>query len=143
MGDLVIGAKQACTAEELRQRTKEFALRIVGLARALPPSDVGRHLGRQVLRAGTSVAANYRAACRGRSRAEFVAKLGIAVEEADETVFWLGLLADAQVVPRRRLQPLLDEARELLFILSASRKTAKLSITKSPNRTITKCSASS
>jgi four helix bundle protein len=116
LGDLVIEAELHYTPEALRQRTKDFAIRIVRLARWLPKSGEGRLLAGQILRSGTSVAANYRAACRARSRAEFVAKLGIAVEEADETVFWLGLLA----------------------ILSASRKTAKLSITKSPNRQITK-----
>ena len=122
----------------MRQRTKDFALRIVRLSRWMPKSSEGRVLAMQLLRAGTSVAANYRAACRARSRAEFVAKLGVAVEEADETVFWLELLGDAEVVPKSRIEALLCEANELLAIQSASRKTAKFSITKSPNRQINK-----
>lgn len=75
------------SADQLRERTKRFALRIVGLFRALPKTEEARIIGRQVLRSGTSVGANYRAACRSRSRAEFLAKLGVVVEEADETVF--------------------------------------------------------
>ena len=134
----MIERRTVSSPDELRKRTEEFAIRIVKLARALPASDVGRHVGRQVLRAGTSVAANYRAACRARSRAEFVAKIGVAVEEADETVFWLELLGDAEVVPKSRIEALLCEANELLAIQSASRKTAKFSITKSPNRQINK-----
>ena len=134
----MIDAELDRTPEALRQRTKDFALRIVRLARWLPRSGEGRLLAGQILRAGTSVAANYRAACRARSRAEFVAKIGVAVEEADETVFWLELLGDAEVIAKTRLEALMREANELLAILSASRKTAKLSITKSPNRQITK-----
>ena len=123
----------------MRHRTEAFAIRIVRLFRALRASEEGRVLGRQVLRSGTSVAANYRAACRARSKVEFVARLGIAVEEADETVFWLGLLGESQVLPKKRLQALLQEAEELRAILAVSRKTAKSSITKSPNHEITKC----
>ncbi len=82
-------------------------------------------IGRQVLRAGTSVAANYRAAGRARSRAEFVAKMGTVVEEADETVFWLELLVDAGIVPRPRMENLLGEANDLLAIFSASYTTAR------------------
>jgi len=95
-------------------------------------------MGRQVLRSGTSVAANYRAACRARSRAEFVAKLGVVVEEADETVFWIELLADADVMARAKLAALLQEANELLYIFSATRRTAKDNhqISKSPNHQI-------
>ena len=103
----------------MRQRMKDFALRIVRLSRWLPKSCEGRVLAGQILRAGTSVAANYRAACRARSRAEFVAKLGVAVEEADESVFWLELLGDAEVVPKARLEPLMREANEILAILSS------------------------
>ena len=106
---------------------------MVSLFRALPKDEASRTLGKQVLRSGTSVAANYRAACRARSKAEFIAKLGIAVEEADETVFWLELLGEAGIFPTDRLHPLLEESNELLKILSASRRTAKQSITKSPN----------
>ena len=117
---------------------KEFALRIVGLFRALPKSAEGGILGRQLLRAGTSVAANYRAACRGRSRAEFIARLGVVVEEADEAVFWLELLRDAKVFPKTRLESLLREANELLGIMSSSHRTAKRPVPKSPNHQIAK-----
>jgi four helix bundle protein len=133
LGDLAIASPGPCTPDELRRRSKEFAHRIVRLFGCLPRDDEGRILGRQLLRSGTSVAANYRAACRARSMAEFVAKLGIAVEEADETVFWLELLGEASIVPKDCLRSLLAEANELLAILSASRRTAKGSITKSPN----------
>ena len=111
--------------EELRARTKKFALRIIRLFRSLPRATEAQILGRQVLRSGTSVAANYRAVCRARSRPEFISKFGTVVEEADETVFWLELLVDAKIVPDGRLQPLLIEASELLAIFAASQRTAK------------------
>ena len=111
--------------EELRARTKKFALRIIRLFRSLPRATEAQILGRQVLRSGTSVAANYRAVCRARSRPEFISKIGTVVEEADETVFWLELLVDAKIVPDGRLQPLLIEASELLAIFAASQRTAK------------------
>ena len=112
-------------ATELKARTKEFAIRIVKLFRALPRTDEARVIGRQVLRSGTSVAANYRAACRARSKAEFIAKIGIVVEEADETVFWLELLIETGIVSPTRMSNLLDEANELLAIFAASQHTAK------------------
>ena len=87
------------TSEELRARTKDFAIRIVRLYRALPKSTDAQVLGKQLLRSGTSVAANYRAACRGRSRAEWLAKIGIVVEEADETFFWLEMLSECGIFP--------------------------------------------
>ena len=93
--------------------------------RSLPKTEEARILGRQVLRSGTSVAANYRAACRARSKAEFVAKLGVVVEEADETVFWLELLVESGIVAREKLADLLEEADELLAIVAASRRTAR------------------
>ncbi|MGA2608239.1 MAG: four helix bundle protein [Terriglobia bacterium] len=111
--------------EELRQRTKQFALRIIKLFRALPKTEEARVLGKQVLRSGTAVAANYRSACRARSRADFISKIGITVEEADETAFWLELLIDASIVRRARLENLLAEANELVRIFAASRTTAK------------------
>ena len=83
-------------------------------------------LGKQVLRSGTSVAANYRAACRARSKAEFVARIGVVVEEIDETVFWLEMLSETSIVPRGRLDALLQEARELLAIFAASQRTARV-----------------
>jgi four helix bundle protein len=116
----------------LRERTKEFALRILRLCDALPKTDAARAIGRQLLRSGTSVAANYRAVGRARSRAEFVAKMGVVVEEADETVFWLELLADSGMVPKARLDELSREGNELVAIFVASQKTAK----RSDNRVI-------
>jgi four helix bundle protein len=110
--------------EQLRERTKQSALRIIRLFQALPRSDEARILGKQLLRSGTSVPANYRAVCRGRSKAEFMAKLAIVIEEADETVFWLELLADAGIVAKARMGGLLTEANELVAIFVASRRTA-------------------
>ncbi len=112
-------------AKELQARMKSFALRIIRMFRSLPKTEEARILGRQVLRSGTSVAANYRAACRARSKAEFVAKLGVVVEEADETVFWLELLVESGIVAREKLADLLEEADELLAIVAASRRTAR------------------
>jgi four helix bundle protein len=112
-------------AEELKKRTKQLAIRIVRLYRALPRKDEARVIGRQVLRSGTSVAANYRAVCRARSKAEFVAKIGVVVEEIDETVFWLELLVEAGIVPQSRMESLQKEATELLAIFAASQHTAR------------------
>ena len=111
--------------EELRERTKQFAIRIVKLFRSLPKTDEARVLGRQVLRSGTSVAANYRAVCRSRSRADFISKLAVVTEEADETVFWLELLVETGVVPKARVENLLAEANELTRIFGSSLYTAK------------------
>ncbi len=116
-------------AEKLKKRTKDFAIRIVRLSEALPKTDVGKTLGRQVLRSGTSVAANYRAACRARSRAEFVSRMAVVVEEADETVFWLELLIEAGVLPLKRMDSLIKEANELLLLSAASLRTAKQRLT--------------
>jgi four helix bundle protein len=111
--------------EQMRERTKQFALRIVRLFRAMPKTDEARVIGKQLLRAGTSVAANYRAVCRARSRAQFIAKIGVVIEESDETVFWLELLAEAGIMPRGRTDALLAEVNELLAIFAASGRTAK------------------
>jgi four helix bundle protein len=112
-------------ADELRRRTKSFAIRIVNVFRSLPRSPDAQTLGKQLLRSGTSVAANYRAVCRARSKAEFVSRLGIVVEEADETVFWLELLTETGLVRPERAQDLLKEANELLAIFGASLRTSK------------------
>jgi four helix bundle protein len=119
------GAHQISSPEDLRRRTKDFALRIIKLFRALPNTEEARILGRQFPRSGTAVAANHRSACRARSRADFISKIGITVEEADETAFWLELLIDAGVVKKARLESLLAEANELVRIFQASRTTAK------------------
>jgi four helix bundle protein len=111
--------------EQLRVRTKAFALRILKLARAMPRTEEGRVIGRQILRSGTSVGANYRAVCRARSRAEFVAKMGIVVEEADETGFWLELIIEGAILPKGKVDSLLTETNELIRIFAASFHTAK------------------
>ncbi len=113
------------TPEELRARTKMFAIRIVKLYQALPKTTEAQVLGKQLLRSGTSVAANYRAACRGRSRAEWLAKIGIVVEEADETVFWLEMLADCGVISTQRLKSRTEESEELVSIFGATKHTAR------------------
>ena len=109
---------------ELKQRTKQFALRVMKLVEALPESTEGRAIGSQLMRSGTSVGANYRAACRGRSKAEFIAKLGIAQEEADESAFWMELIIEGGLMERKLVKPLLEEANELTPIMTASRKSA-------------------
>ena len=111
--------------KNLKDRTKQFALRVMRLYRALPRREEARIIGRQLLRSGTSVGANYRAACRARSKAEFVAKLGIVLEESDETVFWLELLQESSLVSAQKLAPLVQEARELTAIFVTSLCTAK------------------
>ena len=111
--------------QALRDRSKEFAVRIVKLFRALPARQDAFVIGKQLLRSGTSVAANYRAACRARSKSEFCSKLGIVTEEADETIFWLELLSDTEIMPASRLVGLTKEANELLAIFRASKKTAE------------------
>jgi four helix bundle protein len=110
---------------DLKQGTKQFALRIIRLYRSLPATDEARILGKQLLRSGTSVGANYRAACRARSKAEFIARLGIVLEEADETVFWLELLVESGVGSRERMQPLVKKADELTSVFVASLCTAQ------------------
>ena len=112
-------------AVDLKERTKSFALRVMRVVRSLPPGAEGRMIGHQLLRSATSVAANYRAVCRARSRAEFLAKLAIALEEADESAFWLELLVDGGVMTEGRLRDLRSEANQLVAIFNASRTTAK------------------
>ena len=109
----------------LRRRRTDYALRIVRLFRALANGSEGRVIGHQLLRSATSVAANYRAACRARSRADFIFKLGIVEEEAAETVFWLEFLAEAGLVKMDRLVDLITEGKQLTAIIVSSRKTAK------------------
>lgn len=110
---------------DLKMRTKDFALRIIGLFRELPYREEARIIGKQVLRSGTSIGANYRAACRARSKAEFIAKMGIVLEEADETVFWLELLLHSRIVPKNRIEDLLKEGNELTSIFVSSLRTSK------------------
>jgi four helix bundle protein len=110
--------------DELKERLRQFALRIIRLVRQLPKTVEGRCIAGQLMRAGTSVGANYRAACRARSRADFVAKLAIAEEEADESAYWLDLIMASGLMDRARVGPLHAEALEITAILTASRKSA-------------------
>ncbi len=112
-------------SEELKLRTKKFALRIIAMYKSLPKSEEAKVIGKQVLRSGTSVAANYRAVCRARSKAEFISKIGIVLEETDETVFWLEILVDSKIVDLEKMELLQKEANELLAIFAASYHTAK------------------
>jgi four helix bundle protein len=111
--------------DQLKRRTKEFAKAVIALCRELPDTPEGRLTRGQLFRAGTSVGANYRGACRGRSRAEFVAKLGIVLEEADESEYWLEIIHEMSILPAETVLPLLHEAGELIGIFVASIKTAK------------------
>ena len=109
---------------DLKARTKQFALRVMKMVDALPRTIQGRAIAKQIIRSATSVAANYRAACRARSRAEFIAKIGVVEEEADESCFWLELIIDSGSLTEERIRPLLSEAGELVAIMAASRKSA-------------------
>ena len=106
----------------MQRRTKDMALRVIRLFRSLPKTDEARIIGRQLLRSATSVAANYRAVCRARSQAEYFAKLSIVVEETDETLFWMELLVEADIVSTTKIQNLMTETTELLAIFSTARK---------------------
>jgi len=112
-------------AEVLKNRTKRFALRIIRVVRSLPPAAEGRIISHQLLRSGMSVAANYRAVCRARSRPEFLSKLAIVIDEADESAFWLELLVEGGLVSESKLKDLKSEANQLVAIFNASRSTAK------------------
>ena len=112
------------TERELLEQTKQFALRIFRLVGALPQTIQGKAVVAQLIRSGTSVAANYRAACRARSKAEFVAKLGVVEEEADESAFWLELIIETDLLSLGKVKPLLIEAREIVTIMAPSKKTA-------------------
>ena len=109
---------------ELQDRTKEFALRVLTLVDALPSNAACRVISMQLVRSATSVGANYRSACRARSRAEFAAKLGVALGEADESLYWLELVRDGKLLPESKLSLLLQEADELTAILASGRKSA-------------------
>lgn len=111
--------------EELENRTKGFAVRVVKMFGALPKRVEAEVLGRQALRSGTSVAANYREACRSRSKAEFISKLCIVEQELSETILWLELLVESDIVPKQKMVSLHQEAEELLKITVASIKTLK------------------
>jgi four helix bundle protein len=129
-----VGEERRPLAEALKARTKAFALRVIRLCRALPESDEARVIRRQLLRSATSVAANHRAATRARSRREFAARIGVVVEEADESVFWIELLVDAELIEPERVADLLDEANQLVALFFASYRTARRSqVPRSPD----------
>jgi four helix bundle protein len=112
-------------ASALKDRTKKFALRVIRVVRSLPAGAEGRVIGHQLLRSGMSMAANYRAVCPARSGREFLAKMAIVLEEADESAFWLELLVDAGLISENKLKDLKSEANQLVAIFNASRTTAK------------------
>ena len=119
------------TPEELRGRTKRFAVDLIRLCGSLPETDESRTIGRQLVRAGTAVGANYRAVCRSRSARDFVAKIGVVIEEVDETLYWLEILVEAQIVAFEAGVGLRREAEELTRIFVASRVTARRNASKS------------
>jgi four helix bundle protein len=110
----------------MKERTKRFALRITRLVSSLPNTTIARTLGKQLVRSGTSVGANYRSACRAKSTADFICKLAIVEEEADESIYWMELLVDSNIVPRPLLADLADEANQIVSIIVAAIKTSKL-----------------
>ncbi len=111
-------------SEDLIKRTKAFAHRCVNLAMALPESALGKHIRGQLIRCSTSVTANYRATCISQSKASFIAKISIVLEESDEAAFWLEFIIDEKLLKKNLVEPLLQEAGELTAIFAASRKTA-------------------
>ncbi|HXM48693.1 MAG TPA: four helix bundle protein [Pyrinomonadaceae bacterium] len=116
------------TEDDLKKRAKLFALRILKLVAALPKTLAGRTIGGQLVRSGTSVAANYRAACRARSKAEFISRLGVVEEEADESALWLELIMESQLMKKALVEPLWIEADEIVAIMTSSRKSAGQSL---------------
>ena len=110
---------------QMKKRTKEFAKEIIKLCRKLPNNREGRLIGDQIFRSGTSVASNYRAACRARSTAEFISKLSIVEEEADETLFWLKIIDEMEILKKESLDSLMNESDEIIAIIVASIKTAR------------------
>ncbi len=117
-------------ADELKRRTKHFGLRIIKLVDELPHRRSADVIGKQLLRSGTAVGANYRSACRGRSKPDFISRVGISIEEADESLYWMEMLIEAGLMAETRLSELMKEANELIAILTASAKTARASLSK-------------
>ena len=120
-----MGNGKAMTAEIMKDRTKTFAKQIILLCRKLPKNREGNLIGNQIFRSGTSVASNYRAACRGRSKAEFIAKMGIVEEEADETLFWLEVIEEVEISRKDLISSLMQECNEILSIVVSSINTAR------------------
>jgi four helix bundle protein len=124
------------TENEFKEKTKGIALRVIRLVDALPSSLVGSTLGKQLLRSGTSIGANYRAACRGKSRADMLHKLSIVEEESDESLYWIELLIDAKLVAEKRVQVLRDEIHEVVAITVSSIRTMRGRTTANPKSKI-------
>ena len=118
------------TPDEMKQRTRELGLRVIRLVESLPNTRTAEVIGKQLLRCGTSVGANYRAACRARSRPDFIAKLGIVEEEADEILYWIEMLIDCALVKQNRVKPLLDETNEIVSMVVSSIRTARANGTR-------------
>jgi len=116
-------------AEELKKRTKQLGLRIIKLIESLPSSKAANVIGNQLLRSGTSVGANYRSACRARSKPDFISKASISIEEADESLYWMEMPVEAEIMPKEKLAALMKETDEIVAILTASVKTARATIT--------------
>lgn len=110
-------------AEQFRNRTKKFVIDNIKFYRSLPKTDEAKIVGKQLLRSSSSVGSNYRAACRARSQAEFHSKISIVIEEADESVFWMEVLIGAEIVKPTDVEALINEAKEILMVLSSARKT--------------------
>ncbi|MGH9927735.1 MAG: four helix bundle protein [Pyrinomonadaceae bacterium] len=115
---------------ELKQRTKQFGLGVFKLVAALPKNVQGRAIGNQLVRSGSSVGANYRAACRARSKAEFISRLGVVEEEADEGAYWMEMIIEADLIKPALVKPLLAEANELVAIITSSRISAARKLIK-------------
>jgi four helix bundle protein len=113
------------TQDEMKSRTKQFALRVIRLTESLPNTKAGNVISNQLLRSGTSVGANYRASCRAKSTADFVHKLSIVEEEADESIYWMELLVEGKIIKETLLENLMDEANQILSIIVSSIKTLK------------------
>ena len=111
--------------EDLKKRTQKFAFRVIRLVESLPKGRTADVIGKQLLRCGTSVGANYRSACRGKSRADFIAKMGIVEEEIDESIYWMEMIIEVGLLPGKRLSDLMNEAEEILAITVSSIKTAR------------------
>ena len=120
-----MGNGKALNPEVMKDRTKEFAKQIILLCRKMSKNREGNLIGNQIFRSGSSVASNYRAACRGRSKAEFIAKMGIVEEEADETLFWLEVIEEVEIFNRDSISSLMQECNEILSIVVSSINTAR------------------
>ncbi len=125
ISDLRFQILKPMNQEQMKRRTKEFAKQVINLCRQLPNTREGRLIGDQIFRSGTSVGSNYRAVCRGLSKSDFIAKLGLVLEETDETLFWLELLAETKILKTELLEVLLKEANELVAIFVSSLNKAK------------------